>query len=108
MPIYNKLVRDLIPQIIEKQGIQFSTKVLDHDDYIAALQKKLVEEVEEYIKTDNNQDSLEELADVLELIHAIAKIHGSSIDQVEEIRQQKAIERGVFNDKVFLLEVEDD
>ncbi|WP_407270376.1 phosphoribosyl-ATP pyrophosphohydrolase [Radiobacillus sp. PE A8.2] len=108
MPTYNKLVRDLIPQIIEKTGKQYKTRILDNPEYIEAMRTKLGEELQEYLEADNDQDSLEELADILELIHALANTHGASIDEVEEIRQQKAEKRGGFNDKIFLIEVEDD
>lgn len=108
MPVYNKLVRDLIRQMIDQTGKQHTTRILDDSEYIEALRTKLNEEQQEYLEADNDQDSLEELADVLELIHALAKTHGSTIEQVEEIRKQKAEKRGGFNDKVFLIEVEDD
>ncbi|WP_066174433.1 nucleoside triphosphate pyrophosphohydrolase [Bacillus marinisedimentorum] len=108
MPIYNKLVRNRIPNILENKGLEYSTKVLSDSDYITALRRKLTEEVEEYFETSNDQDAVEELADVLELIHALAKTHGSSIEQVEEVRKQKAEKRGGFNDKIFLIQVEDE
>lgn len=107
MPVYNKLVRDLIPHIIEQAGKQATTQILDDQAYITALRTKLNEEVEEYLAAGNDSDSLEELADVMELIHALAKTHGASGADVEEIRQQKAAKRGGFNDKIFLIEVED-
>lgn len=107
MPVYNKLVRDFIPQIIEKTGKQYDTRILEQEEYITALKTKLGEEVEEYLEASNDQDSLEELADVLELLHALAKTHGASIEQVEAIRQQKAEKRGGFEERVYLIEVED-
>ncbi|MCP8615236.1 nucleoside triphosphate pyrophosphohydrolase [Salirhabdus salicampi] len=107
MPVYHKLVRDLIPQLIEKNGKKFSTRILDDNEYITALKAKLEEEIEEYLNAENNQDSLEELADVLELIYALAKTHGESFEKIEEIRRQKAEKRGGFNEKVYLIEVED-
>jgi predicted house-cleaning noncanonical NTP pyrophosphatase (MazG superfamily) len=51
---------------------------------------------------------LEELADLLEIIHAIADYHGASIEKVEEIRKQKLEARGGFNEKIFLIKVEDE
>lgn len=108
MPVYNKLVRDFIPQIIEKTGKQYDTRILKEEEYITALKTKLGEEVEEYLEASNDQDSLEELADVLELLHALAKTHGASIEQVEAIRQEKAEKRGGFEERVYLIEVEDD
>lgn len=106
MPNYNKLVRDHIPEIIEKQGKQCSTKILDYEEYIKELKKKGFEELEEYINAESNKAALEELADVLEIIHALAKYHGASIEQVEEIRMQKETERGSFNRRIFLIEAD--
>ncbi|WP_163536365.1 nucleoside triphosphate pyrophosphohydrolase [Gracilibacillus sp. YIM 98692] len=108
MPEYNKLVRDLVPQIIEKSGKNYETKILDDEDYITALGAKLGEEVEEYFAAENDQDRLEELADVLEVIHTLAYKDGTTMEEVEKIRQQKAEKRGGFKDKIFLVEVEDE
>ncbi|MFE8696127.1 phosphoribosyl-ATP pyrophosphohydrolase [Cytobacillus sp. FJAT-53684] len=108
MPTYNKLVRDRIPEIIEKTGKKFSTKLLDNTEYIKELKKKSFEELEEYVNTTNNEEAIEELADVLEIIHALAEYHGASIEKVEEVRQEKARKRGGFKEKIFLIEVEDE
>jgi predicted house-cleaning noncanonical NTP pyrophosphatase (MazG superfamily) len=108
MPIYNKLVRDRIPEIIESTGKNFSTRVLNNEEYITELKNKSFEELQEYVQTTNNEDSIEELADLLEIIHALAEYHGSSIEMVEEIRKVKAEKRGGFKEKIFLLEVEDE
>ncbi|MEC5425307.1 nucleoside triphosphate pyrophosphohydrolase [Virgibacillus sp. C22-A2] len=107
MPTYNKLVRDRIPEIIEKSGKELKTETLDHDRYILELKKKLNEEVEEYQTASTNADALEELADVLELMNALIRIHGSSVEEVEKIRADKAAKRGGFDEKIFLIEVED-
>ncbi|MFC4321313.1 nucleoside triphosphate pyrophosphohydrolase [Litchfieldia salsa] len=107
MPVYNKLVRDRIPEIIEKTGKTFTTRILSNDDeYIKELKKKSYEELEEYMNAESN--ALEELADVLEIIHALAEGHGSSIEEVEAIRKEKAEKRGGFQEKIFLIEVEDE
>ncbi|WP_404354871.1 nucleoside triphosphate pyrophosphohydrolase [Cytobacillus firmus] len=108
MPTYNKLVRDGIPEIIEKTGKKFSTRILDDNEYIKELKKKSFEELQEYVETNNKEDAIEELADVLEIIHALAEYHGASIEEVEEIRKQKAEKRGGFKEKIFLIEVEDE
>ncbi|MBY6054705.1 nucleoside triphosphate pyrophosphohydrolase [Cytobacillus firmus] len=108
MPTYNKLVRDRIPEIIENTGKNFSTRVLDNKEYIKELKKKSFEELQEYVETNNNEDAIEELADVLEILHALAEYHGSSIEKVEEVRKQKAEKRGGFKEKIFLIEVEDE
>ncbi|MBW8347900.1 nucleoside triphosphate pyrophosphohydrolase [Bacillus sp. IITD106] len=108
MPIYNKLVRDRIPEIIEATGKSLMTRILDESEYHSELRKKMNEELKEYEATDNNEDALEELADLLELIHAATAIHGSNFNQLEAIRQKKAEKRGGFDERIFLIEVEDD
>ena len=108
MPIYNKLVRDRIPEIIAAGGKSFRTRILEEKEYHSEIRKKLHEELSEYEDTDNNEDALEELADLLELIHAAASVHGATYSQLEEIRQRKAEKRGGFNERIFLIEVEDE
>lgn len=103
MPIYNKLVRDKILEIIKNNGQKSTHKILDDEDYVKELVNKLSEEVEEY-KSDKNTD---ELADILEVIYALAKLHNCTPEQLEEIRAEKAKKRGGFNEKIFLIEVED-
>jgi predicted house-cleaning noncanonical NTP pyrophosphatase (MazG superfamily) len=107
MPSYNKLVRDKIPQIIESKGKKFSTKVLNDEDYIKYLKEKAYEELDEYCAAETDGEAVEELADLLEVIRALAKHHGSSIEEVEAVRNDKAEKRGGFQEKVFLVEVED-
>lgn len=108
MPIYNKLVRDLIPEIIEKDDKTCVTRILDTSDYTIEVTKKMHEELAEYEEATTADDSLEELADLLELIHAAATIHGATIDELEDIRAQKAKKRGGFKERIYLVEVLDD
>jgi len=107
MPIYNKLVRDLIPNIIEQTGKTYDTCVLSDNEYIKALKQKLKEETNEYIEAEDDQEAVEELADILELMKALANQHHSSLEEVEQVRKEKAEKRGGFDDKIFLIEVED-
>lgn len=107
MPVYNKLVRDKIPNIIENSGKKFSIEILNDENYVIALQEKLHEELAEYSDATTDENSLEELADILELIYALSKIHGSNPGGLEAIRNDKRIKRGGFEDKVLLVEVED-
>ena len=108
MPIYNKLVRDNIPAIIRKSGKTFTTRLLNDTEYITEINNKMGEELAEYLETTATADALEELADLLELIHAAAAYHGSTFEELEEMRVEKAVKRGGFNEQIFLLEVEDD
>jgi predicted house-cleaning noncanonical NTP pyrophosphatase (MazG superfamily) len=107
MPVYNYLVRDRIPKILESSGKKFSTRILNKQEYILELKRKSFEELEEYTKSDNNEDAIEELADLLETIHALAEYHGLTFAKVEEVRKMKAERRGSFKEKIFLVEVDD-
>lgn len=102
MIVYNKLVRDKIPEIIEADGKTCKTRILDDEEYLAALEEKLNEEVAEYQKDKN----LEEMADVLEVLQAICVAKGYSLEELEAMRAKKAEKRGGFTDKVFLESVE--
>ncbi|APC47787.1 phosphoribosyl-ATP pyrophosphohydrolase [Virgibacillus halodenitrificans] len=108
MPTYHKLVRDRIPEIIHSTGKELKTEILNNTRYIEELKKKLNEEVTEYQEATTDEEALEELADVLELMHALAQQHGATIDDVEKVRKDKAEKRGAFNEKIYLIEVEDD
>ena len=95
---HNKLVRDLIPQIIENSGKACQTRVLSDNEYIAALDAKLQEELNEY----QADGSMEELADLLEVMMAAAEARGHSFAEVEAIRKAKAAKRGGFRERIFL------
>lgn len=98
MKRYDKLVRDNIPEIMINKGCKPVTRVLDDEEYLNELNKKLLEEVNEYL-TDNN---IEELADIKEVFNSILKAKGISIDELERVRLDKAEKRGSFNEKIFL------
>ncbi|WP_338780232.1 nucleoside triphosphate pyrophosphohydrolase [Metabacillus sp. FJAT-52054] len=107
MPVYNKLVRDNIPQIIQATGKSFETRILENEEYINELKKKSFEELDEYMTAETNAEAIEELADLMEIIKAFAEAHGSSLAEVEKIRREKAEKRGGFEEKIFLVQVED-
>ncbi len=98
---YHKLVRDRIPEIIEKSGKTCVTSELSASEYVEMLDEKLNEELAEY----QESKSPEELADLLEVIRAVATARGSSIEEVEKIRIEKAAKRGGFEKRILLLEV---
>jgi predicted house-cleaning noncanonical NTP pyrophosphatase (MazG superfamily) len=101
MPVYNKLVRDLTPQVIEVTGKQYSTRILDEEDYIKELKNKSFEELNEYVNAKNNNETIEELADLLEIIHALAEFHGANFEKVEQVRKEKSEKRGGFKKGYF-------
>ena len=98
---YDKLVRDRIPEIIEASGRKCVCGILSDEDYIIRLDEKLNEELAEY----QESKSMEELADLLEVIRAVAVARGSSMEEVEAIRRDKAAKRGGFEKKILLTEV---
>lgn len=98
MKEYNKLIRDKIPEIIEAAGKQCIVEVMNEAEYVDALDLKLNEELEEY----QADKSLEELADLLEVIYAVVRARGYSIDELERVRKQKAEKRGGFEKRLRL------
>lgn len=100
---YRKLVRDRIPAIIEAGGKTCVWETLPEAEYLRALDTKLEEELAEY----QESKSIEELADLLEVIRAVAAARGCDWAQLEQLRQEKFIARGGFEKKILLLEVEE-
>ena len=101
---YNKLVRDRIPEIIESSGKTCLTEILSPEEYLRMLDAKLDEELAEYHKDQN----IEELADLLEVIHAAAIARGHTLEDLEQIRAEKAAKRGTFEKRILLKEVYED
>jgi predicted house-cleaning noncanonical NTP pyrophosphatase (MazG superfamily) len=89
MPTYNKLVRDRIPHIIMSKGKECSVRILESEEYKQALRMKLLEEAEEYFETAKDQDALEELADMMEVIRALAEVHGADAAELDKLGQTK-------------------
>ncbi|MNG21839.1 hypothetical protein D3C84_1062520 [compost metagenome] len=108
MFVYNKLVRDKIPQIIEAKGRACRTRILGEEEYQTQLKLKHSEETTEYFRAENTDDALEELSDVLEVVRALAVAHGASWEQLEKLREQKAEKRGGFAERVFLIDVDEE
>ena len=102
--IYNKLIRDKIPQIIEQSGKQAIIEEVSGKDYLELLNAKLGEELQEYL---DSQD-IEELADLVEVVYAILDDKNISLQEFELIRKIKVQERGAFKGKLLLKEVIDD
>ena len=100
---YNKLVRDKVPETIMRRGGFPKTVLLDDTDYFEALNQKLTEEVDEYLENYN----VEELADILEVIYALLKYKNICLEDFESMRLRKQKERGGFDKRILLVEVED-
>lgn len=100
---YHKLVRDRIPEIIEASGKICKIELLTDAEYLRMLDAKLDEELAEYHKDQN----IEELADLMEVIYAAAVARGYTLEQLEQVRAEKAAKRGGFRHKTLLVEVLD-
>ena len=98
MKEYNKLVRDKIPEIMISKNCKPVTRILNDEEYIRELNKKLLEEVNEYL-TDND---VLELADIMEVVLAILNHKGVDFEEFEKLRLDKVIKRGAFKEKIFL------
>ncbi len=100
--IYNKLVRDKIPDIIRQNGGRAEIRVLPEEEYRRHLEQKLDEEVGEYHRDKNP----EELADILEVVYALADAIGCSREDLQAIYQKKHDARGGFEKQIFLISSE--
>lgn len=100
---YNKLVRDKIPQNIEAKGKKCNYYVLEDDEYKKELDKKLFEEANEFIA----DHSIEEMADLMEVVEAIQKNYNLSKEEMEKVRLEKKSKKGGFEEKIYLIEVEE-
>ena len=100
---YHKLVRDSIPEIIESDGKICDWETLSDADYLRLLEEKLNEELAEY----QQSKSLEELADLLEVMQDVLKARGWTWEELEQVRAEKAAKRGGFEKKILLKEVQE-
>ncbi len=100
--IFNKLVRDNIPNIIASNGEESVTRILADEEYKVELYKKLLEEANEVISSKNSDETIEELADVLEILKSIAELNDKNLDDVVEVAKQKRLKRGGFEKRIFL------
>lgn len=92
-----KLVRDKIPQIIQADGKSPIIRTLSEEDYLQELDKKLNEEVAEY----QADKSIEEMADVLEVLYAICEARGHTLEELEHVRKEKCKKRGAFKERIY-------
>ena len=99
--MYNKAIRDKIPEIIMHSGKQCKVTRLPDEEFLLELERKLEEEITEY----QTSKSLEELADIIEVILRILELKHSSEQDLKEIRILKKKNRGAFSNNLFLLEV---
>ena len=100
--IYNKLVRDKIPEIMEESGKNATFRQLSQEEYFPYLETQLDEEVGEY----HADHTLEELADILEVVYALAAAQGSTKEELLAVYDRKHAQRGGFEKRLLLMEAE--
>ena len=100
--IFNKLVRDRIPEIIKNNGEVPEIETLDDLTYNEMLYEKLLEECNEFLNAEDNKEKVEEVADIMEVLYAIMDTLDVSKENIENIRLDKAEKRGAFKKKILL------
>ena len=98
---FNKLVRDRIPEIIKRGGAFPVTHTASDEEYWERLKDKLVEEVDEFLE----EDTEEELVDIMEVIYAVCEFKGIDREELKLLRKRKAEEKGAFKKRIVLEEV---
>ena len=102
---YNKLVRDKIHANIDSmEGRKSNWRIMDDEEYIKELNKKLLEEAHEFIE----ENAVEELADIMEVIQSIMRAKNISYEELKKVQVLKREQKGGFNDRVYLIDVEQD
>ena len=99
---YNKLIRDKIPEMIEQNGGKAVIRQLSHEEFVRFLEMKLDEEVGEY----HRDKTVEELADILEVVYALASLHSCSKEDLLAVYENKHEQRGGFEKRLLLIESE--
>ena len=100
---YNKVIRDKIPEIIQSDGFTCNVKTLSDIEVLEKMEKKLDEEVTEY----HQSKSVEEIADILEVLERIAELRGTSVKELIRIKEEKAQKRGKFEKNLFLVDTDE-
>ena len=102
---YNKLVRDKIPEDIDsEQGRKCKYRILEDKEYLKELNRKVLEEANEFIE----ENSIEELGDLMEVINAIMKLKGYNMEEVKKVMKAKEEKKGAFKNKIFLEYVDEE
>lgn len=107
--IMQKLERDNIPKILDEKNIQYDVRVLENNlEYEEALYSKLVEEVYEFLEAKTLENSLEELADIQEVIRAFLTLKNITWEDLEQVRKEKLAARGGFTKRIFFEKISEE
>lgn len=97
----DKLIRDKLPSIMRESGIQVFERVMEKDEYLKRLKDKLIEEAKEVIAAASEREIREELADLLEVMLAMAQTYGIDFKDIQKTADQKRSEKGGFNGLIY-------
>ena len=100
---YNKAIRDKIPEIIKESGSKCNIKTLSDKEFLEKMEKKLDEEIAEY----HQSKSVEEIADIIEVLERVAALKGTSVKELIRIKEEKAQKRGKFEKNLLLVDTEE-
>jgi predicted house-cleaning noncanonical NTP pyrophosphatase (MazG superfamily) len=103
---FDKLIRDRLPEILRQSGVKVMQRIMTHEEYIASLKDKLLEEAEEVCEATSKDELLEELGDVFEVIITIAHNEGFKLEDIINIAEKKRNQRGGFMEKAYVDSVE--
>jgi len=92
MKIYNKLVRDRIPEIIKERGKRYRVHTAGEKEYLHLLRRKIEEKVEEFYENP----VAEEMGDILEVVEALMEYHGLDREVVERVKNEKRKNEGAL------------
>lgn len=100
-------MRDKILEVIEAKGLSYHAHILEPSELVKAIKAKMIEEATEFYEAQHKEDSVEELADILELIHMAIGVLGVSFEELEATREHKRNARGGFEKGIYLIDVVD-
>ncbi len=106
----DKLIRDKMPKIMRASGIQVFERVMENDEYLRRLKEKILEEAKEVIASESDKEMREELADLMEVMLALAKVYGMEFGDIQQAAEQKRVEKGGFDNRIYnaFVEIEAD
>lgn len=104
----DKLIRDKIPDFLNSRDIQFSKRVMEQDEFIQRLKNKLMEESKEVVDASSQDELVEEIADVLEVLHTLLKVNNLTLKNAEQKRIEKHKKSGGFENRFYNAYVEID
>ncbi len=101
MKIFRKLIRDNMPELMAKEGKHLKTRALSEEEFLPALENKLLEEVQE-LRTDPTESKPAKIAYIYEILDYIVRATGSTPKQIESIRKEDFAKKGGSDKKLFL------